>query len=669
MNQKPGVCTFCGTGCGHFITTKENEIIRVFPSQSHPIGKGRLCVRGWNIHELLNTPDRIRKPLIKKDGKFVESSYDETAKLVIDALSKYKNDPSAVGVLASPRSSNEEDFLLMKLARCAFRTNNLSVDSESGHRNSLNVLHQGTGMAGMLGSLEEINKAEFILVLGIDITKQNPIIGSEIHMAARAGAKVVTIDSRRTQMARLSTEFLQIKPGSSKLLLLSMAKTIFNENLMDTELLKNADDFDSFRKVFELLPENEVADRTGASAEEIKGVARSLAKAKSAMVFFSSGISGLDEDTIGYIFNLFLMAGKVGKEGCGVNPVAGLNNLQGGYDMGLAPDLLTGFRPLSDPEAVKSFNKEWKAEISTTPGSSIPDLLADPASKLKCLIVVDHDEGIVRHAERLRKLEFIAYIGAYGNAFMDYAHAVLPITTYVEDDGSFTNTERRVQLAAKKIDPQGAILPGWRLYALLAEKAGLKWDYKSPSDIMDEIARLTPCYSGISYKKLAGGFGLQWPCDDKNPDGTPRLDLKKSKRKLRFAHVAGVFELPEPKDNFPFLLMVGKAQHFWHQNNVMKKTYIPMREYNATLLDYPDGYVEISPESAKAIQVRDRWPVKVVSQHGEMRITARVSEDLKPNVAYAPYFVQEMITKFLLGHTDVLKQGEDATIPVRIEKV
>jgi len=669
MNQKPGVCTFCGTGCGHFITTQENEILRVFPSQNHPVGKGRLCVRGWNIHELLNTPDRIRKPLIKKNGKFVESSYDETARFVIDTLSKYKNDPSAVGVLASPRSSNEEDFLLMKLARCALKTNNLSVDSESGHRNSLNVLHQGAGMAGMLGSIEEIKKAEFILVLGIDITKQNPIIGSEIHMAARAGSKVVTVDSRRTQIAKLSTDFLQIRPGSSKLLLLAMAKAIFDENLMDAELLKNADDFDGFRKVFELLPENEVADRTGAGIEEIKNIARALAKAKSAMVFFSSGISGLDEDTIGYIFNLFLLAGKIGKEGCGVNPVTGLNNLQGGYDMGLAPDLLTGFRPLSDTEAVKAFNKEWKTELPTTPGAPIYDLLADPASRLKCLIVVDHDEGIVRHAEKLKSLEFIAYIGAYGNPFMDYAHAVLPIATYVEDDGTFTNTERRVQLSTKKINPDGSVLPGWRLYSLLAEKAGLKWNYKSPSDIMDEIACLTPAYSGISYKKLADGFGIQWPCDDKNPNGTPRFDLKKSKKKLRFARVSGLFELPEPKENFPFLLMVGKAQHFWHQNNIMKKTYIPMREYNATLLDYPEGYVEISAESAKAIQVRDRWPVKVVSPHGEMRITARVSNDVKPNVAYAPYFVQEMITRFLLGHTDVLKQGEDATIPVRIEKV
>lgn len=669
MNQKPGVCTFCGTGCGHFITTKENEILRVFPSQNHPVGKGRLCVRGWNIHELLNTPDRIRKPLIKKNGKFVESSYDETARFVIDTLSKYKNDPSAVGVLASPRSSNEEDFLLMKLARCAFKTNNLSVDSESGHRNSLNVLHQGAGMAGMLGSIEEIKKAEFILVLGIDITKQNPIIGSEIHMAARAGSKVVTVDSRRTQIAKLSTGFLQIRPGSSKLLLLAMAKAIFDENLMDAELIKNADDFDGFRKVFELLPENEVADRTGARIEDIKNIARDLAKAKSAMVFFSSGISGLDEDTIGYIFNLFLLAGKIGKEGCGVNPVTGLNNLQGGYDMGLAPDLLTGFRPLSDTEAVKAFNKEWKTDLSTTPGTPIYDLLADPASRLKCLIVVDHDEGIVRHAEKLKSLEFIVYIGAYGNPFMDYAHAVLPVTTYVEDDGTFTNTERRVQLSTKKINPDGSLLPGWKLYSLLAEKAGLKWNYKSPSDIMDEIARLTPAYSGISYKKLADGFGIQWPCDDKNPNGTPRFDLKKSKKKLRFARVSGLFELPEPKENFPFLLMVGKAQHFWHQNNIMKKTYIPMREYNATLLDYPEGYVEISAESAKAIQVRDRWPVKVVSPHGEMRITARVSDDVKPNVAYAPYFVQEMITRFLLGHTDVLKQGEDATIPVRIEKV
>jgi len=260
-------------------------------------------------------------------------------------------------------------------------------------------------------------------------------------------------------------------------------------------------------------------------------------------------------------------------------------------------------------------------------------------------------------------------VGAYQNDFTEYAAVVLPIATYMEDEGTFTNSERRIQLSAKKLDAQGGILPGWKLYVKLAEKAGLAWKYDSPSDVMDEIAKLTPSYAGVSYKKLASGFGVQWPCDDKNPDGTKRFALEKAGRKMSFVKVGDAYDASAAKGDFPMLLMVGKAQHFWHQNNLMKKTHIPMREYNALLLDYPQGYVEISADDAKTIQVRDRWPALVASSFGEMKVTVRVSGDVQPGTAYAPYFVQDMISKFLLGHADVLKQGEDATIPVRIEKV
>jgi predicted molibdopterin-dependent oxidoreductase YjgC len=609
--------------------------------------------------------------MIRKDGTLVPVSYDEAVALVAEKFKKYSAEsPASIAFLGSPRSTNEESYLFQKLARTAFKSNNISLDSESGHRNSLNVLNAGTGMPGMLGSVEEIRKTEFILVVGIDITKQNPIIGSEIHMAARAGARLVTMDSRRSQIAKLSKDFLQIKPGTKKIALLAIAKAMYAEGTYDKDFVAaSTQGFDDFKRAFEMLPENEIADKTGIAYDTFKEIARALGKAKSAMVFFASGISGLDETTIGFIFNLYLMAGKVGKEACGVNPIAGLNNLQGGYDMGVAPDLLSGFQSISDGATAKKFASAWGADVPSAAGAPVYGMLSDPASKLKALMVVDHDEGIVRSADAIKKLEFVAYVGAYQNAFTEYATVVLPVATYMEDEGTFTNAERRIQLSAKKLEPAGGVLPGWKLYVKLAEKAGLAWKYNAPSDVMDEIAKLTPSYAGVSYKKLASGFGVQWPCDDKNPDGTKRFAIEKAGKKLSFVKVGDVYEASAAKADFPILLMVGKAQHFWHQNNLMKKTNIPMREYNALLLDYPQGYVEISADDAKTIQVRDRWPAKVASSFGEMKVTVRVSGDVQPGTAYAPYFVQDMISKFLLGHADVLKQGEDATIPVRIEKV
>ncbi len=670
MNYKSGICTFCGTGCGHLLDVRGDTVHGVFPLQNHPVSKGRLCVRGWNVHELLSTPERITTPLIRKNGKLTEASYDEAIAFLVENLSKYKKGAAdEIGFLGSPRSSNEENYLLMKLARAAFNTNNICLDSEPGHRMSLDVMYKGTGMPGMLGSLEEIRKAEVILVAGIDITKQNPIIGSEIHMAARAGSKVVTIDTRNTQIAKLSNLFLQIRPGAFKVAMSYMAKVLLEEKIYDAEFVKRySDGFDAFAGSLASITDADAAEKTGITADELKSVARDIAGSKTAMVFFSSGISGFDKDTIAAIYNLFLLAGKIGKEGCGVNPVTGINNLQGSYDMGISPDLLTGFQPVSDKAVLDKFGKEWGATLNATPGKTVYDLMTG-SGKLKALVAVDHDETIIRNVIEIARLEFVAYIGAYKNGFMDYAHVVLPIAQYIATDGTYTNTERRVQLSKKKVEPEKNVLPGWKLYATIAQKAGAKWNYAAPADVMAEIAKLTPNYAGISYDKLQALGGVKWPCGKDAPNGTARLDVEKLTKKITFAPMAGSYSVPQASEEYPILLLVGEAQHYWHQNNLMKKTNIPLREYNATLLLYPQGYVAISPQNAKELNVRDRFPVKIVSPYGSMEAMVQVTDKVKPNTAYVAYFVDEMVTKFFMEHKDVLKRGEDATIPVRIAKV
>jgi predicted molibdopterin-dependent oxidoreductase YjgC len=670
MNYKPGICTFCGTGCGHLMDVREGEVCGVYPLQNHPVSKGRLCVRGWNIHELLRTDEKIRTPLVRKSGTLVETTYKEAVGELVDKLSKHaKADAGGIGFLASPRSSNEENFLLMKLARSVFKTNNISLDSDPGHRRSLDVLYRSTGMAGMSGALEDISKANFILVAGIDITKQNPIIGSEIHKAGRAGARIVTFDTRSTQIARLSGRFLQIRPGSYKIAMAYMAKVLLDEFLADADFIKkHTSGYDGFAAVIRMLEETDVAEKTGVPVDDLREVARELSHADTAMVFFSSGISGFDQDTISYIYNLFLMSGKIGREGCGVNPITGINNLQGSYDMGIAPDLLTGFQPMSDPAVREKFNREWGVTLPTAPGRSIHELLSG-GGKPKAMVVVEHDETIITNVDQIRAMDFVAYIGSFKNNFMDYAHVVLPIATYAEANGTYTNTGRRIQLSKKKIEPPRGVEPGWRLYSMIAERAGSKWGYGSSADVMDEIARLTPTYAGISHQRLEGTYGIKWPCNKEHPEGTDRFDLQGSSSPIPFAPVDSSFKVPEASDEYPILLLIGEAQHYWHQNNLMKKTNIPLREYNATLLLYPQGYVAVSPENAREIGVRDRSPVKIVSPYGSMEAMVQVTDKVAKNTAYVANFIHDMVTKFFLEHRDVLKRGEDATIPVRIMRV
>lgn len=671
MSYKSGVCTFCGTGCAHMLDMRGDDVAGVFPVRNHPVSKGRLCVRGWHVHELINSHERIKTPLIRKDGVLTPATYDEAIAVLVENLSKYKSDAADnMGFLASPRASNEENFLLMKLARSVFNTSNICLDSDPGHRNSIDVMHAGTGMAGMIGSLEDISRAEYLLVLGSDITKQNPIIGSELHMAARAGAKLVTVDTRNTQIAHLSDRFIQLKPGSYKVALAYMATVLLEERRTDEDFIKRqTDGYDGFIGCLSFLKESEVQEKTGIDLELLKETARDLARAKTAMAFFSSGISGFDRDTIGYLYNLFMLAGKIGKEGCGVNPITGIANLQGSYDMGIAPDLLTGYQSITDAAVRDKFNKEWNVRLSARPGRAIDDLLMDKSRGLKALVAVDHDETVIRHHEEIDAIEFVAYIGTYQNPFADLADVVLPIASYIESDGTFTNTERRVQLFREKRKPFKGIMPGWELYTAIAKAAGASWDYASPASVMEEIARLTPEYSGIRHDMLADSFGIQWPCTEDNPGGTQRFSIEKAAKKIAFVPTDWSFTVPPVSEEYPVQLVIGEAQHYWHQNNLMKKTNIPLREYNATLLLYPQGYVAVSPEDAKALAVRDRAAVKIVSPYGSMEAMVQITDKVKPNTAYVAYFVDDMVTKFFLAHKSVMKRGEDATVPVRIVKV
>jgi formate dehydrogenase major subunit len=473
-------------------------------------------------------------------------------------------------------------------------------------------------------------------------------------LAARGGADLVTLSSRRTQIAELSRTHLWLKPGTKKTALAAVAKVMIAKGWQDADFVRErTGGLDAFVRSLDALDLDGIEASTGLTLTEIEDLARRLSGAGSAMAFFSSGISGLDRETVAMIYDLFLLAGKIGREGCGVNPVTGVCNIVGSYDVGAARGFLPGHR---------------KAE-GTSAGRTPDELLSADPSPLRALVVADHDEELIRHAGRIKGLELVVYVGAYGNPFADLAHIVLPAATYAEADGTFTNTERRIQLNRKKVEPPAGVLPAWRIYADIAAKCGSKRPYGSAEEVMADIAASVPAYAAVTYPKLERGFGLQWPVDAAHPGGTVRLSVEDRSLPLRFVPVRGAFGAPAVSDEFPVRLMAGKAVHFWHRNNVMKKTHIPNREYNALLLLYPRGFVEIAVEDAARLGVRDRGPVAVVSAAGSMKVAARVSKDIRPGTAYVPYFIGEMVPGFLDAPGAAVATGEDSVIPVRIEKV
>lgn len=633
MNYKACVCNLCGTGCGQFLKTDGKKVFGVSPLITHPVSKGKLCVRGWHVNELLNTNERITKPLIRENGQLREASYEEAIALVVQRMGQFDGVAGEIGVLASARSSNEDGFALGRLAREVLKTHVLGIGAEAGHRKSMASLAHAFGVPGAVGSLANIDKADYILVVGTDITRQNPIIGGNIHAAQRRGARVVTLCSSRTQIAKLSTKHFQQKPGTKGLLVNALAKalnairTVNHERAANIDLLPGyAQYVDSLRSISSVALEK----ASGIRYEEIEEEAKFLEQAKSIVILFSTGISGLDKPTIDAITNLALLTDRMDNEYSAVIPVAGISNLQGSFDMG----------------------------ISGEPGNSVFKALAEPDSKLRALFAIDHDDGIIRDKERIAKLDLVVYASAYKNPFMDLAHVIFPLPAFNETDGTYTASDRRVQITQKNVDNPNGVLPGWALFQKLAAQAGVNWGYQDPAQVFADVASKVPGYADLSHERLVKGFGQHW-----NPAAFPTA-------KKRNFHAINIeyWESPTTAE-FPFALMVGKAQHYWHQNNLMRKTMIPRREYDATLLLYPQGYIEISPEDAKRLKVRDKWMVQVCSSTGTcMKIAVKISEDVQNGTAYIPYFIKNMINDFLIRYQNAFAAGEESVIPIKIQE-
>ncbi len=666
-----GICNFCGTGCGHLLRVEGNRVRGVYPLSGHPLSRGRLCVRGWHIHELLQTEDRINQPLIKDQGCFRQVSLETAIDFVARKIKNISG--REVAFLGSPRASNEENYLLGKFARSVIKTNNLSLSSDAGQEESARVLLEGCGWPAMTGSLAELRQADFILVVGGDLTKQNPIIASEIHYAHRAGAFLATISPRKTQMARLSQVHLRPRPGTIFYLLQGLARVLADDRKIDLDYLSRfTANSQSFIDGLKLVEIDKVVEITGIEKEQIVRLAGQLAESDSAYAFYPTGVQSLDSRTMAALFNLFLLAGKIGRRGSGLNPVTGVSNLLGSYDLGVSPVFLPGYAAVTDEQAWEKLENFWRVRLDRWPGRNVDACLSDQEA-IKALFIVDHDEEIIRHVNRINQLDLVVYFGAYHNSFASLADVIFPRTSYVEGDGTYTNSERRVQLAQKKIDPPAGVRPLWEILTALARALGHNWNYHSAEDIMSEISQLVPYYSGLTYEKLTTRLGLKWPCDDLHPEGTDCLLAEDAGRRFQFIPAGWPGQSlaydQEIQKDFPFKLVVGRSNYFWHQNSVMKRTFIPKREYNALLLLYPRGFVEISEEDARRLGLREKQLVRVVAESAEVRLAVRISRDILSGMLYIPYFIDEMIPEFLHRQVVDLEKNEEFFLPVRLEKV
>lgn len=669
MAHPLSTCTFCGVGCGLHLETEGGRIVGVYPSRSHPASQGRLCVRGWHVHEISSAPDRLRHPLLRKGGELVEVGWDEALAFLVDRLNAIvaRHGPEAVALFCSPRSSNEEGYLLQKLGRAVIGTPHVDHGAGVYGNNSTEVLSRLLGWPAATGSLSDLDRADAILVDGLDLARQLPTIGGRVIRARLRGAHLIVLGERSHRVAEHADHFLHIRPGTQAHLYAAMAKVIADRGLHDHEFLRDrCQDAGVFLAAVREVDLLAAAAACGVEPGQLEEAALAFGQARSACILYSTA-SPRSPEAIEALVSLALLTGNVGRPGGGVFPLAEHNNLQGVCDVGMLPDRLPGYRPVASAAARGELERRWGTTLPSAPGLSAEAVFSARApSPIRALWLTRYDPvGTAPAAARLlERCELVVVQHVFHTATARYAHLILPTCAFGEEDVTFTSTERRVQLATQAVPPPRGVEPAWRQLADVARALGASWTYEDAAGVMDEIAEVVPFYAGISHRGLVGDHGRQWPCTPERPGGTATL------HEVRDGATPFQLVAPPPRPpaeatdpRFPLTLVFGHSDHYWNQNVLVQHSETLRRENRLLLLDYPDGFVELNPEDAKGLGVREGERVRVVSAAGAALADARLTPEVRRGAVIAPFFSSPI--QALVQEAD---PEAPALMPVRVEK-
>lgn len=640
-------CIYCGTGCNLYLKVTNGRVRGVLPSRSGP-GEGKLCIKGWSAHEFIHSPQRLTKPLIRDGQGFKEVSWDEVIELVSGRFSvvREKYGPSSLAVLSSAKCTNEENYVLQKFARMVFGTNNIDHSARLCHASTVAGLGATFGAGAMTNSLEDIEDADVIFVIGSNTTEQHPLVGRRILRAIRdKGAKLIVADPRSIDLAEFADVYLQHKPGTDVALINSMMNVILSEGLHDLEFIqRRTRNFEAMKKVAGRYSPEYAERITGVPAKKIIEAAHLYSKAKRASIIYCMGITQhtTGTDNVVSLANLAMMTGNIGKKGTGVNPLRGHSNVQGACDVGALPDVFSGYQKVTDRQSREKMQRAWNvADLDAKPGLTQPEMIDSAyTGNLKALYIVGENPALshpdINHVrESLNNLEFLVVQDMFLTETARLAHIVLPAASFAEKDGTFTSTERRVQRIHKAIEPIGDSREDWRITGEIAERMGYRGlTYGSAKEIADEIASVTPIYGGISWDRLEEG-GLQWPCWDPSHPGTQFLHEKDfSGGPGNFVPVDFQPPAEEADGEYPITLITGRLLFHFHTGTMTRESPI----LNAQL---SEGYVEINPEDARRLGITEGEQVRVKSRRGEIEIKALITSVVPQGTIFIPFHFVE----------------------------
>ena len=646
FEQVRTICPYCGCGCTLVLNIHDGRIVHITGEPGLGVSKGLLCVKGRFGADFVGHEQRLTEPLIRTGGELVPATWEEALALVAERLTEIRDahGPDRIGGLSSAKTTNEENYLMQKFMRAVVGTNNVDHCARLCHASTVAGLARAFGSGAMTNSMDEFELADAIFVIGSNTTECHPIIGAAIKRAVMSGkTTLIVADPRAIELTEFAAVHMQQKGGADVALINAMMHVILAEGLQDDSFLaERTEGFEDLSEAVEPYTPEMAAKITGVPAALIAESARIYAKAQAASIVFSMGITQhtTGTDNVLSLANLAMLTGNIGRPGTGVNPLRGQNNVQGACDLGALPNVYPGYQKVNDEASRQKFQKAWGAKLSPNVGLTVVEMIDAAADgRLKALYVVGENPMLsdpdLNHVEQaLKNLDLLVVQDIFLSETAQLADVVLPAASFAEKDGTFTNTERRVQRVRKALDAPGQALPDWQILCRLAQRLGYEMHYDHPSAIQDEIASLTPSYGGITYDRLEES-GLQWPCPDREHPGTPYL------HKGRFARGLGKFHAVEfipprelPDDEYPFVLSTGRVLQHFHTGTMSRRSDVLDKLVSV-------GTIEIHPDDAARLGIADSETVRVASRRGQIELPARVTQRVAPGTAFLAFHFRE----------------------------
>jgi formate dehydrogenase major subunit len=662
LNEKPVIehgtpersvvttCAYCGVGCSFKAELKGDEVLRMVPYKAGKANEGHSCIKGRFSYGYATHEDRIVKPMIRKriEDHWREVSWEEAIAYAASEFKRIQEEygRDSVGAISSSRCTNEEVFLVQKMVRAGFGNNNIDTCARVCHSPTGFGLSKTYGTSAGTQDFKSVEESDVVVVIGANPTDAHPVFASRLKKRLRAGARLIVIDPRRIDLVRSAhvkaNHHLALKPGTNVAILTAMAHVIVTEGLVNQAFVGDRCDLANFESWARFVAEDRhspeaTADATGVDAQEVRAAARLYATGGNGAIYYGLGVTEHSQGstTVMAIANLAMATGNIGREGVGVNPLRGQNNVQGSCDMGSFPHEFSGYRHVSNDDARETFERLWGVPLTKEPGLRIPNMMDEAVDgAFKGLYVqgediAQSDPDTSHITAGLKAMECVVVQDLFLNETARYAHVFLPGASFLEKDGTFTNAERRISRVRRAIPPLAG-MADWETTMALANALGVAMHYNHPSEIMDEIAATTPTFKGVSYARLDELGSIQWPCNDAAPTGTPVMHVD------RFVRGKGQFMLTEyvatderAGPRFPLLLTTGRILSQYNVGAQTRRT--------ASSVWHGEDLLEIHPFDAEHRGIRDGELVSLQSRSGEIALHARISDRMQPGVVYTTF--------------------------------